>query len=126
MVYKLAAVGDADLSTPLRPVAKRSSGKQTRGGRKDAQRRIDTAGLATGEDIDVIESNEERARYAEAGSVRGGSRGLLRPLVTAGQVVAREDLDTARRRHQSSVAELPLEALLLEAGEPALPTILGD
>ena len=126
MVYKLAAVGDADPSTPLRPVAKRSSGKQTRGGRKDAGRRIDSAGVATGEDIDVIESNEQRASYAEAGSVRGGSRGLLRPLVTAGRVVAREDLDAARARHQLSVAELPKEALLLEAGEPALPTIVGD
>jgi nicotinate phosphoribosyltransferase len=126
MVYKLAAVGTTNPADALRPVAKKSSGKQTRGGRKDAARVIDPSGVATAEVIDVIESSDQRAVHAEPGSVRNATRGLLAPLVVSGTIVGREPLQAARERHELSIAELPSIALALGPGDPALPTVLED
>jgi nicotinate phosphoribosyltransferase len=126
MVYKLAAVGTTNPTDALRPVAKKSSGKQTRGGRKDATRVIDPDGIATAEVIDIIESTEQRAIHAEPASVRNATRGLLAPLVVSGTIVGREPLQAARDRHELSIAELPSIALVLGPGDPALPTVLED
>jgi nicotinate phosphoribosyltransferase len=126
MVYKLAAVGTQSPTDPLRPVAKKSSGKQTRGGRKDATRIIGADGIATAEVIDVIESTEQRATHAEPASVRDATRGLLAALVVSGTIVGREPLAAARERHELSVAELPPSALVLAPGDPVLPTVLED
>jgi len=43
-----------------------------------------------------------------------------------GVVVADPALDTARRRYQQSLAELPPRALQLSRGEPVIPTIFQD
>jgi nicotinate phosphoribosyltransferase len=56
----------------------------------------------------------------------GGGRPLLAPLVRGGDIVGREPLDAARDRHARTRAELPSEALRLQAGGPAIDTIFLD
>ena len=53
-------------------------------------------------------------------------RSLLVPLVEAGRIVGREPLERARQRHAEARAELPLAALKMSRGEPAIPTVLLD
>ena len=48
------------------------------------------------------------------------------PLVEAGRIVGREPLERARQRHAEARAELPLAALKMSRGEPAIPTVLLD
>ncbi|WP_374982996.1 nicotinate phosphoribosyltransferase [Streptomyces fradiae] len=113
MVYKLVARADsADPAAPLRPVAKKSlGGKASVGGRKWAARRLDADGVAEAE---VVGTGPVPAELA--------GRQMQRQLVKAGEVVAREPLDAARRRHIAARAGLPLSAVQLSRGEPVLPT----
>ena len=120
LVYKLVARGSADDgdraggSDPLLPVAKRSVGKPSRGGRKWAVRQLDAAGTAVTELIRVAEAEPD-----------GGERGrpVLRLLVRDGEIVGREPLAAARERHRAAVAELPGYARQLSRGYPAIPTV---
>jgi nicotinate phosphoribosyltransferase len=113
MVYKLVARADsADPDAPLTPVAKKSlGGKASVGGRKWAARRLDADGVAEAEVVGTGPVPEELA-----------GRQMLRQLVKAGEVVAREPLDTVRQRHIAARAGLPLSAVQLSRGEPVLPT----
>ncbi|MFJ6656140.1 nicotinate phosphoribosyltransferase [Streptomyces sp. NPDC091377] len=113
MVYKLVArAGSADPGAPLVPVAKRSTGGKTSiGGRKWAARRLDEQGVAEAE---VIGTGAVPGALAE--------RQLLVELIKAGEVVAREPLDTVRERHVRVRENLPLSATQLSRGEPVLPT----
>ncbi|MGY0061362.1 nicotinate phosphoribosyltransferase [Streptomyces sp. LZ34] len=111
MVYKLVARADSD-AAPLRPVAKKSMGSKTSvGGRKWAARRLDEDGVA-------------EAEVVGSGAVPPGlaDRQLLVELVRGGEVVTREPLDTARDRHVTARAGLPLSATQLSRGEPVIPT----
>ena len=97
LVYKLVAIADDDgPDAPLRPVAKRSSGKATLGGRKWAYR----------------EGAAEQLRLRPGGP----GRPLQVPLV--------DDLAAARRRCAESMAELPPAALELGPGAPAWSAVL--
>lgn len=110
MVYKLVArEDDAGL---LSPVAKRSPGKPSIGGRKWARRRLDDAGVAVAEIVGT---------GVEPGAETG--RALQVPLVRDGIRVAHATVDDARDRLSASLAELPDEALRLSAGDPAVPTV---
>jgi nicotinate phosphoribosyltransferase len=120
LVYKLVArsrvngaagVGPAD---PLLPVAKRSVGKPSRGGRKWAVRQLDATGTAVTELIRVTDAEPES-------DSRG--RALLQPLVRDGEIVGREPLAAARARHRAALAELPPHACQLSRGYPAIPTV---
>ncbi|MEU6342325.1 nicotinate phosphoribosyltransferase [Streptomyces sp. NPDC046977] len=113
MVYKLVARAASDApDAPLVPVAKKSMGGKTSvGGRKWAARRLDADGVAEAE---VVGTGPVPAALAD--------RQLLVPLVTGGEVVAREPLEAARLRHVEARAGLPLSATQLSRGEPALPT----
>jgi len=111
-VYKLVARSDGGGPGPLRPVAKRSVGKPSRGGRKWAARHLDEAGFATAE---VVTDYEPRGG--------NGSRPLLQLLVRGGEIVAREPISAARARHRRVVSELPAHALQLSRGYPAIPTV---
>jgi len=110
LVYKLVARADA--SGELQPVAKRSVGKPSRGGRKWAHRQLDADGFAARE----LVTDAQRPDGPE-------SRHLLELLVRDGQIVGRESVTAARARHQSVLAELPAHARQLSRGYPAIPTV---
>ncbi|WP_250573746.1 nicotinate phosphoribosyltransferase [Nonomuraea sediminis] len=108
LVYKLVARESA--GGKLEPVAKRSVGKPSRGGRKQAYRLRDEAGHW---DTELITTS---------GLEPEGGEPLLHPMVVEGEVVGAESLEAARDRHRQVVAQLPLEALHLGRGYAALPT----
>ena len=112
LVYKLVARADSDAPGPLRPVAKRSVGKPSRGGRKWAARRLNESGSAAAEVVTDYEPADTPT-----------SRPLLTQLVRGGEVVGREPISAARTRHQQALAELPAYALQLSRGYPALATV---
>ncbi len=112
LVYKLVARADSDAPGPLRPVAKRSVGKPSRGGRKWAARRLNESGSAAAE---VVTDHEPADTPT--------SRPLLTQLVRGGEVVGREPISAARTRHRQALAELPAYALQLSRGYPALATV---
>ncbi len=108
MVYKLVERDGV-------PVAKRSEGKNSVGGRKHAVRRHE-GGVAGAE---VVSSAPVEAR--------DGDRELVVPLVKAGEAVDPVDpvaaLDRARAHHAEVRAALPPEAWALSRGEPVLDTV---
>ncbi|GGK74298.1 nicotinate phosphoribosyltransferase [Planomonospora parontospora] len=109
LVYKLVAREDS--AGVLQPVAKRSVGKPSRGGRKEAFRRLDESGTAVAELVTT------------AGRRPPGARPLQTPLVRGGEVVVREKPEEARARHREAFAELPVTAHQLSRGDAALPTV---
>ncbi|MFI6508240.1 nicotinate phosphoribosyltransferase [Streptosporangium sp. NPDC050855] len=109
MVYKLVAREDAE--GVMRPVAKKSVGKPSQGGRKTAFRELEPDGTAAAEVVTV------------SGEHPDGARPLQVPLVRDGEVVGREGLVTARARHRESLAELPPNAHQLSRGYAAIPTV---
>jgi nicotinate phosphoribosyltransferase len=113
MVYKLVARGATnDPDAELVPVAKRSMGAKTSvGGRKWAARRLDEEGVAEAE---VIGTGPVPGELAD--------RLLQVPLVRGGEVVAREPMEAARRRHITARGGLPLSAMQLSRGESVIPT----
>jgi nicotinate phosphoribosyltransferase len=111
LVYKLVARA-LDSGGELRPVAKRSVGKPSRGGRKWAVRHRDHAGTAQAEVITTCPPGRSPT-----------DRPLLQPLVSSGEIVGREPLADARERHQRVLAELPVHARQLSRGYPAIPTV---
>jgi nicotinate phosphoribosyltransferase len=110
LVYKLVARTESD-DGPLRPVAKRSVGKPSRGGRKWAVRHMADDGKAIVEKI--FTGEPEPGPY---------DRSLLTPLVRNGEIIGREPLAEARARHERALAELPPRAFQLSRGDPAVPT----
>jgi nicotinate phosphoribosyltransferase len=111
LVYKLVARAESE-GGPLRPVAKRSVGKPSKGGRKWAVRHRDDHGVAAAERVSLAEPE-----------VNPRDRPLLTPLVRGGEVVGREPLTAARDRHTAAVRELPGMARQLSRGDPAIPTV---
>ncbi|SFP58412.1 nicotinate phosphoribosyltransferase [Geodermatophilus dictyosporus] len=109
MVYKLVERDGV-------PVAKRSEGKNSVGGRKTALRRHDSDGTATAE---VVSSGPVEPRE--------GDRPLVLDLVRAGEVVAPasppEALAAAAAHHRRVREALPAEAWALSRGEPVLETV---
>lgn len=113
LVYKLVArAASGDARDPLRPVAKRSVGKPSRGGRKWPVRHRDDRGKAVTE---MLYSAEPR--------VGPHDRPLLRALMVDGEIVGRTTVAEAREQHERSLAELPPTALQLSRGDPAIPTV---
>jgi nicotinate phosphoribosyltransferase len=114
LVYKLVARAlEPGWDAPLRPVAKRSVGKPSRGGRKWAVRQLDADGMAVAERVTVVPPGPSP-----------DGRELLQPLVIRGEIVGRRTLEQARQRHRDSLAELPLYARQLSRGYPAIPTLM--
>ncbi len=116
-VYKLVARADsADPAAPMHPVGKKSKNKNTLGGRKFAMRRRGEDGRAEAEVIGL----------GAAPVNDGNDRALLVDVIRGGKVVHSATLDDARRRHNESLAELPLAALRISKGDPAIQTLILD
>jgi len=106
MVYKLVEVDGL-------PVQKRSSHKESHGGRKAATRLSRPTGTITEEVIHPVADPLETAEPA---------RLLTVPLVRGGTPLAQPDLAAARERVVAGLHSLPWEGLALSHGEPAIPT----
>lgn len=107
MVYKLVEVDG-------RPVAKRSTSKESKGGHKSALRRYKPTGTAL-----------EEVVYQAARPVQPGThdRVLPVPIVRGGEPVVTETLGDARDRLRAALVSVPWEGLKLSRGEPAIPTV---
>lgn len=107
-VYKLVSIGDRD-------VAKRSSGKATRGGRKRAWREL-SDGAAIAEHVTV----HDRAFAADD----EGDDALGRPLqvlaLRGGERLHEPSNDEIRAWHRAAIDELPAMARMIVAGTAAL------
>jgi nicotinate phosphoribosyltransferase len=107
-VYKLVEVDG-------RPVAKRSTSKESRGGAKSAVRRIRPTGTA------VEEVVHRRTSPVELGP---HDRVVPVPLVRGGDRVAGlPRLEQSREHLRAALVSVPWEGLKLSRGEPALPTV---
>ncbi|WP_181782836.1 nicotinate phosphoribosyltransferase [Pseudonocardia pini] len=108
MVYKLVEVDG-------RPVAKRSSSKESRGGRKSALRRYKPTGTAVEEVVHLASTTVERGPH---------DRVLPIPLVRGGDALPDlPTLDEGRERLRQALVSVPWEGLKLSKGEPAIPTV---
>jgi nicotinate phosphoribosyltransferase len=108
MVYKLVEVEG-------RPVAKRSSHKESKAGRKAALRRHKPTGTALEEVVYVVGADVEEGPH---------DRQLQVPLLRGGQPAGDPpSLEESRRRVRDGLVSLPWEGLKLSQGEPAIPTV---
>lgn len=123
MVYKLVARQDADGGWVA--VAKTSTDKGSKGGRKAAFRTLDQ-GTATSELIVVSDGFEELS----PASRHPDTRPLLVTLVEQGEADAAYEgaagVAAARAHHGRVREELPVRALALSRSDPALPTVYTD
>jgi nicotinate phosphoribosyltransferase len=123
MVYKLVARQDAAGSWI--PVAKASADKASRGGRKAAFRTLES-GVATSERIIVSDGYEELSTAGE----HPDARALQVPLIVDGEVDTAAEGPrgtlSARDHHARVREELPIRALALSRGEPAIPTVMDE
>jgi len=113
LVYKLVA-RTSDAGEWI-SVAKKSSQKGNPGGKKRAYRLI-ANGIAREEVVTIGSGHDqpEGARALEVSLLESGERtDSLSPAAL---------VDAARKRHESSIAELPDAAFSLSPGDPALPT----
>ena len=109
MVYKLVEVDGL-------PVQKRSSHKESHGGRKAALRISRPSGTVVEEVVHPV---------GRPPAPDGPSRVLTIPLVRSGQPVAdanESSLEAARDLAAAGLRSLPWEGLALSRGEPAIPT----
>jgi nicotinate phosphoribosyltransferase len=110
MVYKLVEVDGM-------PVAKRSSSKESHGGRKEALRLAKASGT-------IVE--EVVYPYGQPPHIESGltARQLTVPLVAGGEPVegCSDGLAAARERVRDGLHSLPWDGLKLSRGEPAIPT----
>ncbi|GAY08664.1 nicotinate phosphoribosyltransferase [Pseudonocardia sp. N23] len=110
LVYKLVEVDG-------RPVAKRSTSKESRGGRKSAVRRHKPTGTAV----------EEVVHPWGAPPVVGPhDRVVPVPMMRGGEPVPDlESLEQGRERLRAALVSVPWEGLKLSRGEPAVPTVFA-
>jgi nicotinate phosphoribosyltransferase len=104
MVYKLVEVDGI-------PVEKRSSDKESHGGRKQALRTCKATGTILEEIVHP---------YGHPPDESG--RALTVDLVRDGEPVCDLSIDAARQRVKEGLHSLPWDGLKLSKGEPAIPT----
>lgn len=106
MVYKLVEVDGV-------AVQKRSSHKESHGGRKAALRLSRESGTVVEEVVHPVGADPDTGETA---------RRLTVPLARAGELLAQPDLGAARELVAAGLHSLPWEGLALSHGEPAIPT----
>jgi nicotinate phosphoribosyltransferase len=104
MVYKLVEVDGM-------PVEKRSSRKESQGGRKQAMRTCKATGTILEEIV-----------YPHGHPPDESGRDLTMELVRNGEPVDDLSIDAARRRVHEGLHSIPWDGLKLSKGEPAIPT----
>ena len=109
-VFKLVAIEDG---ATMRPVAKRSIGKLSSGGAKDAYRLLRDSVAVT----ELLVT-----RDAGVAGPTESSRSLTHLLVERGITVVDSSLDEARARARAAIGELPRSAFVLSSGVPVLTT----
>lgn len=118
MVYKLVAHRD-DAGAWV-PVAKKSDGKPSIGGRKHPVRRLDATGRAVAEVVHIVEAGD---------TPDDTGRDLLVPLISDGDIHRRhlgaEGTRRAREHRELAMRELPDQAFRLGRGDPVLPTVFA-
>ena len=111
LVYKLVEVDG-------RPVAKRSTSKESRGGAKSAVRRFKPTGTAVEEVVHRRGSPPELGPY---------DRGVPVPLVRGGEPVdGLPTLEQSREHLRAALVSVPWEGLKLSKGDPAVPTAFPE
>ena len=108
MVYKLVEVDGIG-------VAKRSSHKESHGGRKRATRLAKESGTIVEEIVHPADVEPETPPGLVA-------RALTVPLIRDGRPVADSDLASVRSRVAAGLGSLPWDGLKLSSGEAAVPT----
>ena len=106
MIYKLVEVDGT-------PVEKRSTRKESHGGRKKALRLSRPSGTITEEIVHPV---------GHPPTTTEPSRVLTIPLVRHGEAVVDVDLGVARKLVASGLRSLPWEGLMLSHGDPAIHT----
>jgi nicotinate phosphoribosyltransferase len=123
MVYKLVARQASDGSWV--GVAKASTDKSSKGGRKAAFRTLDS-GTATSELIAVSEGFEA----VDTPDEHDHARPLQVPLASNGEADAAyegtEGVEAARAHHARVREELPVRGLALSKSDPAIPTVFVE
>ncbi len=111
LVYKLVEVEG-------RPVAKRSTSKESRGGAKSAVRRYKPTGTATEEVVHRRATPPRRGPHDRVVPV---------PLMRGGEPVdGLPGLEQSREHLRAALVSVPWEGLKLSRGEPAIPTAFPD
>ncbi|TQL64805.1 nicotinate phosphoribosyltransferase [Rarobacter faecitabidus] len=118
MVYKLAAREAADGS--MVPVAKASAGKPSVGGFKRLFREVDDQGRASA-DLVAIGDEASVASFVPSQPARDLTVTYVRDGEIDESHLGAGGLRRAAEHHRSARDELPLTALRLSSGEPALP-----
>jgi nicotinate phosphoribosyltransferase len=110
LVYKLVDVDG-------RPVAKRSTSKESRGGAKSAVRRYKPTGTAVEEVVHPRGTPPELGPYDRVVPV---------PLVRGGEPVdGLPTLAQSREHLRAALVSVPWEGLKLSKGDPAIPTVFA-
>ena len=123
MVYKLVARQSGDGSWVA--VAKNSTDKGSKGGRKAAFRTLED-GVATSELIAVSDGFEQVATPAEHPDARALQAHLVRDGETDAAYEGPAGVDAARAHHIRVREELPVRGLALSRSDPAIPTVFMD
>ena len=118
-VYKLVEIEDSDPLIGMRPVAKNTSGKKSKGGRKLAKRKLDLAGIAIEESL-FLDACNERIRTT------GNFRDLQYLFVDEGVISGRFNIEDARNQLAKVLSEIPKEIRLRSGSHPAVTAVLYD
>ncbi|MHC3000338.1 nicotinate phosphoribosyltransferase [Microbacterium sp. HJ5] len=123
MVYKLVARQDS--AGGWVAVAKASTDKGSKGGRKAAFRTLDR-GTATSELIVVSDGFEEVATAASHPDARPLQVALMIDGEADASYLGHDGVEAARAHHAFAREELPVRGLALSRSDPAIPTVYAD
>ena len=116
-VYKLVEIEELSHKDGMRPVAKSSKGKISKGGQKIAKRKLNLAGTAIEESL-FLKAHENIDKPS------GNYRDLQSQLIEGGIAKENLSLEDARVHLTKVLSEIPEEIRLRVEGDPAVPTVV--